>query len=57
MGDVRQLFERMSERNVVSWNAIVSDNGFSEEAKIHHFKLMRRNGLPVDFYTVMTSIH
>lgn len=35
MGVVRQLFESMSERNVVSWNGIVSgyfDHGFSEEA-------------------------
>ena len=58
MGVARQLFESMSERNVVSWNAIVSgysDHGFSEEA-IDLFNLMRRKGLLVDFYTIMSLI-
>lgn len=58
MDVARRLFDRMSERNTVSWNTIVSgysDNGFSEEA-IHLFNLMRGKGLLVDFFTIMSLV-
>ncbi|KAA8536152.1 hypothetical protein F0562_028630 [Nyssa sinensis] len=58
VGVARRLFDDMSERNVVSWNAIISgysDNGFGEEA-FCLFNLMRRNQFLVDFFTIMSLI-
>ncbi|XP_042510640.1 pentatricopeptide repeat-containing protein At1g11290, chloroplastic-like [Macadamia integrifolia] len=54
----QRLFDRMPNRNVVSWNALISGyshNGFGEEV-ICLFKLMQRNGFPADFMTIMTLI-
>lgn len=54
----RQLFDGMSERNAVSWNAIISghaDCGFGEEA-FGLFSLMRREGFSVDCFTMMGLI-
>ncbi|KAL6963936.1 hypothetical protein U1Q18_034943 [Sarracenia purpurea var. burkii] len=54
----RQLFDSMSERNGVSWNAIIScysDNGFVEEG-FSLFNLMRREGFSVDCFTMMSLI-
>lgn len=58
MSVARKLFDDISERNVVSWNAIISgysDNGFGEEA-LRLSNLMRRAGFVVDFFTVMSII-
>lgn len=54
----RNLFDNMSERNVVSWNAIISgysENGYVEEA-LQMFNWMRRKGLSSDIFTVMSLI-
>ncbi|XP_059647742.1 pentatricopeptide repeat-containing protein At3g12770-like [Cornus florida] len=54
----RQLFDNIPERNVVSWNAIISgysDNGLGEEA-VWLFNLMRRKGFLADFFTIMSII-
>ncbi|KAA8524371.1 hypothetical protein F0562_010794 [Nyssa sinensis] len=58
VGVTQRLFDDMSERNVVSWNVIISgysDNGFGEEA-FCLFNLMRRNRFLVDFFTIMSLI-
>ncbi|XP_028102030.1 pentatricopeptide repeat-containing protein At3g12770-like isoform X1 [Camellia sinensis] len=54
----RQLFDNMSERNTVSWNAIISgysDYGFGEEV-FRLFSLMRRDGFSTDCFTIMSLI-
>lgn len=54
----RYLFDNMSERNLVSWNSIISgysDNGYGEEA-LELFNCMRRKGFPIDVFTVMSLI-
>ncbi|CAN4083643.1 unnamed protein product [Withania somnifera] len=53
----KYVFDNMSERNVVSWNAIIfaySDNDMVEEA-IRHFNLMRRS-LLADTFTIMSLV-
>ncbi|KAK4347699.1 hypothetical protein RND71_034038 [Anisodus tanguticus] len=53
----RYMFDSMSERNVVSWNAMIfaySSNGLVEEA-IQLFNLMRRS-LSVDTFTIMSLV-
>ncbi|CAK7332007.1 unnamed protein product [Dovyalis caffra] len=43
----RQVFEKMGERTLVSWNSIIGGlaaNGFTEEA-LEHFDLMQKQGL------------
>lgn len=53
----RYVFDSMSLRNVVSWNAVIfaySNNGLVSEA-IRLFNLMRRN-LPVDTFTIMSLV-
>ncbi|XP_057965085.1 pentatricopeptide repeat-containing protein At3g57430, chloroplastic-like [Malania oleifera] len=58
MDIAQHLFDRMSQRNTVSWNALISGyshNGFGEEA-LWHFNLMRRKGFSVDFFTVASVI-
>ncbi|KAJ8549854.1 hypothetical protein K7X08_033561 [Anisodus acutangulus] len=52
------VFDNMSERNVVSWNAIISaysNNGLVEEA-IQLFNLMRRR-LSVDIFTILSLVN
>lgn len=54
----RNVFDDMSVRNVVSWNAIISgysENGCGEEA-LRMFSSMRRRGLSGDIFTVMSLI-
>ncbi|XP_047942592.1 pentatricopeptide repeat-containing protein At3g57430, chloroplastic-like [Salvia hispanica] len=54
----RNVFDNMSVRNVVSWNAIISgysSNGYGGEA-LQMFIWMKRNGLPWDIFTVMSLI-
>ncbi|XP_057787536.1 pentatricopeptide repeat-containing protein At3g57430, chloroplastic-like isoform X1 [Salvia miltiorrhiza] len=54
----RNVFDNMSVRNVVSWNAIISgysDNGYGEEA-LRMFNLMKRKGMSGDIFTVMSLI-
>ncbi|KAI3983668.1 hypothetical protein MKX01_001072, partial [Papaver californicum] len=51
-----QVFDAMPEKNVVSWNAMISgysDNGLGEEA-IVQFKRMQRNGFLADLVTMMS---
>lgn len=58
VGVARKLFEKMPERNVVSWNAIISgysENGLGEEA-LQLYKRMRRNRFVPDFVTVTTLL-
>ncbi|KAH6819667.1 hypothetical protein C2S51_003270 [Perilla frutescens var. frutescens] len=54
----RNVFDNMSVRNVVSWNAIIS--GYSEnrcgEEALRMFNWMRRKGLFGDIFTVMSLI-
>nr|GMD00112.1 pentatricopeptide repeat-containing protein At3g57430, chloroplastic [Ipomoea batatas] len=54
----RHIFDNMSERNSVSWNAMLSaysDNGFGVEA-IQLFSLMRRERISADALTIMSLI-
>ncbi|KAG6410736.1 hypothetical protein SASPL_128803 [Salvia splendens] len=54
----RNVFDNMTVRNVVSWNAIISgysSNGYGGEA-LQMFNWMRRNGLPGDIFTAMSLI-
>lgn len=54
----RNLFDGMSMRNIVSWNAIVSgysENGYGEEA-LWMFNRMRRKGFSGDIFTLMSLI-
>ena len=58
MGIARNVFNNMSVRNVVSWNAIVSgyfSNGYGGKA-LQMFNWMKRNGLPGDIFTAMSLI-
>ncbi|KAH7832857.1 hypothetical protein Vadar_000733 [Vaccinium darrowii] len=57
-GVARRVFDSMSERNIVAWNVMIScysDYGFGEEG-FGLFNLMRREGVHVDFFTVMSLI-
>ncbi|KAL2254696.1 pentatricopeptide repeat-containing protein At3g12770-like [Sesamum indicum] len=54
----RNLFDDMSVKNVVSWNAIISgysDNGFGKEA-LWMFSQMRRKGFSADSSTLMSLV-
>ncbi|CAA2940962.1 pentatricopeptide repeat-containing At3g57430, chloroplastic [Olea europaea subsp. europaea] len=54
----RYVFDKMSVRNVVSWNAIISgysDNGFGDEA-VSLFKKMKRKGFYADVFTMMSLV-
>ncbi|XXG55704.1 hypothetical protein AAC387_Pa03g3311 [Persea americana] len=58
LGVARRLFDQMSERNVVSWNAIISgysENGLGEEA-LNLYKRMQSNGFVPDFVTIMSLL-
>ncbi|KAI3857601.1 hypothetical protein MKW98_028865 [Papaver atlanticum] len=51
-----QVFDAMPEKNVFSWNAMISgysDNGLGEEG-IVQFKRMQRNGIVADLVTMMS---
>ncbi|XP_026439282.1 putative pentatricopeptide repeat-containing protein At3g23330 [Papaver somniferum] len=51
-----QVFDAMPEKNVFSWNAVISgysDNGLGEEG-IVQFKRMQRNGFVADLVTMMS---
>ncbi|PIN08677.1 hypothetical protein CDL12_18742 [Handroanthus impetiginosus] len=54
----RNLFDKMSVRNVVSWNVMISgysENGYVEEA-LWMFNRMRRKGFSGDVYTQMSLL-
>ncbi|KAL1554208.1 hypothetical protein AAHA92_14793 [Salvia divinorum] len=54
----RNVFDNMTVRNVVSWNAIISgysNNGYGGEA-LQMFRWMKRNGLSGDIFTAMSLI-
>ncbi|KAK2978380.1 hypothetical protein RJ640_016482 [Escallonia rubra] len=54
----RKVFDKMPDRNVVSWNTIIlgyADNGFGEEA-LSLSNLMRKRGVLVDYFTVMSTL-
>ncbi|GFQ03845.1 pentatricopeptide repeat-containing protein at1g11290 [Phtheirospermum japonicum] len=58
MNIARKVFDKMTVRNVVSWNTIISgysENGFGDEA-LCMFNEMRRNGFPSDIFTFMSLI-
>ncbi|KAL0422685.1 UNVERIFIED_CONTAM: Pentatricopeptide repeat-containing protein, chloroplastic [Sesamum latifolium] len=58
MRSARNLFDDMSVKNVVSWNAIISgysDNGFGKEA-LWMFSQMRRKGFSADSFTLMSLV-
>ncbi|GAB4853947.1 hypothetical protein Ancab_018156 [Ancistrocladus abbreviatus] len=59
VGAARKLFDQMLDRNVVSWNVIISgyaDNGCGNEA-ICAFNLMRAaDGVSVDYFTIMSLL-
>ncbi|XP_029124105.2 pentatricopeptide repeat-containing protein At1g05750, chloroplastic [Elaeis guineensis] len=42
-----QLFERMPNRTVVSWNSVIAINGCCREA-LEHFDMMQRGGFEPD---------
>ncbi|XP_058191007.1 pentatricopeptide repeat-containing protein At3g12770-like [Rhododendron vialii] len=57
-GAAQQVFDGMSERNVVAWNAMISCYsrcGFGEEG-FRLFNSMRREGFHVDCFTIMSLI-
>ncbi|KAL2468390.1 Pentatricopeptide repeat-containing protein [Forsythia ovata] len=54
----RYVFDKMSDRNVVSWNVIIagySDKGFGEEALLL-FNAMKRRGFFADVFTLMSLV-
>ncbi|GER42230.1 pentatricopeptide repeat (PPR) superfamily protein [Striga asiatica] len=56
--NAREVFDKMSVRNVVSWNAMIScyaENGFEEDALLL-FSGMRMKGFSIDIFTLMSLI-
>ncbi|CAA0827608.1 Pentatricopeptide repeat-containing protein [Striga hermonthica] len=54
----RKVFDKMSVRNVVSWNAMIScyaENEFGEDALLV-FSRMRMKGFSIDIFTLMSLI-
>ncbi|XP_057543614.1 putative pentatricopeptide repeat-containing protein At3g01580 [Amaranthus tricolor] len=52
------LFDEMPKRNVVSWNVVISgyaSNGIGDCA-FHTFNLMRKNGVSLDYFTIMSLL-
>ncbi|KAK9165313.1 hypothetical protein Scep_000504 [Stephania cephalantha] len=58
IGVARKQFDMMVEKNIVSWNAIISGysyNRFGKEA-VQLFKMMQRRGLMADSITIMSLL-
>lgn len=54
LGKARQLFEQMPERDIVSWNTVISgysSNGYWEEA-LENFRRLRMDGLLPDSFSI-----
>ncbi|KAK1589383.1 hypothetical protein Q3G72_033426 [Acer saccharum] len=54
MVEAKKVFQMKPERNEVTWNAFIggyAENGEPDEA-VKAYKLMRENGLPVDYITI-----
>ncbi|OWM64314.1 pentatricopeptide repeat-containing protein At3g03580 [Punica granatum] len=52
------VFDKMSERDVVSWNSLISgysSNGYFEEA-MYVYRGMRKEGILIDLYTVSSVL-
>lgn len=58
VGDARQVFDEMFQRDLVSWNSMVASylqNGQSEEA-LKLFREMKLAGVKPDSYTISSII-
>ncbi|KMT00539.1 hypothetical protein BVRB_9g218370 [Beta vulgaris subsp. vulgaris] len=58
MSVAQNLFDEMPVRNLVSWNVIITgyaNNRMGDDA-LYYFNIMRKNGISLDYFTIMSLI-